>query len=101
MGRFRWIFVVLLLCTVALATAVPSADDPCTRFNEGDAVAHLIPLPAHGMRLIRNAGHSELPLQMVSNWMGRIAGDHEQTFAPERKASSTNSLQTLLCTFLI
>jgi len=101
MRWLRWIFVVLLLGTVAVAGVLPACDDPCTSFNEGDVAARLVLLPSHGIRLIRPVSHSEAPSLAVPNWFERVVADRERRLEHEQKPSSTNSLQVFLCTFLI
>jgi len=101
MRLLRWIVVGLLLSTVAFAAALPSCDDPCTLFNEGDATARVAFVASHGVRLQRQATASSIAAQTTLGRIGNQGSNFETRFAPEQKPRATPPLQTFLCTFLI
>jgi hypothetical protein len=106
LGRFllnpaRWILVFLLLGTVVCAFTVPPIDNPETAFNEADAPVSLALPTSLWARVVLPAADSITLPKLPLKWA--VA---ELTLSEERsllapKQPSQDSLQKLLCTFLI
>jgi hypothetical protein len=97
--QFRWILILFLLGTVICAAAIPAVDNPDTAFDESDSPANLAlpaPLSAKLVMPVANPVPLPQPLPQVSNISVSIHAPQ-----PVAKQQGTQSLLTLLCTFLI
>lgn len=94
------------MVTVVFASAVSPVDDPETPFDEADAPSALeLALPASlGVNLVRAAADSVdsiiLPIQS-RGWLGSKVNNSFHGRVPVPKQLRLDSLQNLLCTFLI
>lgn len=98
MKRIYWI-LVLLCGTVAFATSVPPVDDPCTPYDEADAVVNVSLPSLEGMKLVPPAQQPGI-LPMLS-LASKSDSSRSDNFVSELPAGSFHSSQQLLCTFLI
>lgn len=94
------------MATVVFASAVLPVDDPETPFNEADAPSVLeLALPTSlSLNLVRPKADSEdsiiLPIQS-RGWLGLGVNNSVHRRMPVPKQLRLDSLQNLLCTFLI
>ena len=104
MRLLRSILVIFLLGTAVCAFALPRVDLPETAFNEADAPVNLAPPAQPGIR-IAVAPPTVNPIAVLPTLPPHsatyVAGSVvlESTSAPKHR--DHNSLQDLLCTFLI
>ncbi len=101
MKRTRWMLGFLLMATVVWASSVLPLDDPETAFNEADAAITLAPPASIGLNSLPSAPDSivapNLSLDLLA-WVVNYSAD-----SPARVPSwrPSDSIQKLLCTFLI
>jgi hypothetical protein len=101
-GRFRWISVLLLAFAAVLVSTVPRVDSPETAFNETDAPVNLAPSARPTLQLVPPAVNPIAispapPLHRA----GRLVTSLVLELAAIPSQRHGNSLQEVLCTFLI
>jgi hypothetical protein len=95
-------FVLLLLGSVICVSAIPQTDLPETSYNEVDTPVNQAPPVVPGVRFVRPAIAPVILSRQVCEALRSVGAQ-----ARERKSADTpvlrdpNSLQDLLCTFLI
>jgi hypothetical protein len=100
--RAVWTFVLFLLASVALISAIPRADLPETSFNEVDAPVNQAPPAVSGGRFVRpDVAPAILPNHVCETGRGARCQSVDRKSATPLVRRDQHSLQDLLCTFLI
>jgi hypothetical protein len=102
MRRGAWAFVLVLMTAVVCASAIPQPDLPETSYNEVDTPVNQAPPVVQGIRFVRPAvAKVVLPKQACETGRDVTCERLERKSARTPEQRKHNSLQDLLCTFLI
>ena len=100
--RTLWAFVLFLLASVALVSAIPQTDLPETPYNEVDIPVNQAPPAVSGCRFVRpDAAPAILPNHVCETGHGDRCQLLDRKPATPLVRRDQHSLQDLLCTFLI
>jgi hypothetical protein len=100
--RAVWTFVLFLLASVALVSAIPQSDRPETLFNEVDVPVNQAPPAVSGGRFVRPAvAPVILPRHVCETGHDSRCQSLDRKSATPLVRRDPHSLQDLLCTFLI
>jgi hypothetical protein len=98
--RSAWTLLLFLLSVVVCASAIPPTDLPETTYNEVDAPVNQAPPFVPGIKLVRPAvAPVMLPMELCP--AGRDVLPRHPVATPAVAGQHPDSLQDLLCTFLI
>lgn len=102
MTRLRWMLIIVLLGVAVCVSVAPRADLPGTAFNESDAPVNLAPPRLPRIQISTPEIDAILVLPTAPVYCAGCVG-HNSVLAPVSSPSQRhgNSLQNLLCTFLI
>jgi len=100
--RTLWAFVLFLLASVTLVSAIPQTDRPETPYNEVDIPVNQAPPAVSGARFVRPAvAPVILPKHVCETGHGARCQSLDRRSATPLVRRDPHSLQDLLCTFLI
>jgi hypothetical protein len=100
--RTLWAFVLFLLASVALVSAIPQTDLPETPYNEVDIPVNQAPPAVSGCRFVRpEVAPAILPIHVSETGRGARCQSLDRKPTTPLVRRDQHSLQDLLCTFLI
>ena len=99
--RGLWLSILLLLGAVVCASAIPQTDLPETSYNEVDTPINQAPPVVPGVKFVRPSISPVILPRQVCEALRSVGAQVHEVKTASTTVRHTDSLQDILCTFLI